>query len=208
MQRSRQKRRQIGAGDAPAELGLGTAKTPERGEQVGHERGHAIRSTVRKSGFGERPDAFVGVQLWGVGGEELRVETRDAVAEGANERPLVNPAVVPEEDDRPAQVTQEVAEELAHLGLTDIAAVHPVVQAESMPAWTHREARNDREAVVTLPEAQQWGLPARGPGLAHAGDQEEPGLVDEDEVGAQPRGVFFTRGHTRRFQWAMRCSSR
>jgi hypothetical protein len=187
---------------------LGTAKAPEGGEQVGHERGHAIRSTVRKGRLGERPDALVGVQLWRVGGKELRAETGEALAERANEGPLVNPAVVPEDDDRPAQVMQEVPEKLADLGLADVGAVHAVVEAEAMSTRTHRDAGNDREAVVALPEAQQRGLPARRPGLAHTGDQEEARFVDEDEVGAQPRGVFFTRGHTRRFHWTMRCSSR
>ena len=118
------------------------------------------------------------------------------MAKGANERPLVDPAFVPEDDDGPAQVTQELPEKLAHLSLADVRLEHTVVEPEPMPARTHRDAGDHREAVVSLPETQQRGVPAGRPGLADAGDQEEAGFVDEDEVGTQPRGVFFLRGAT------------
>lgn len=65
----------------------------------------------------------------------------------------MTPAVVPEDDDRSAQVTQEVPEKLADLGLADIGPVHAVVEAEPVSTRTHRDAGNDREAVVALPEA-------------------------------------------------------
>jgi hypothetical protein len=120
----------------------------------------------------------------------------------------VDAAVVPEDDDRPAQMTQQVPKKLAHLRLADVGPVHAVVEAEPMAARTHGDAGDHREAIVSLPKAQQRSVPTRRPGLADARDQEEAGFVDEDEVGAQPRGVFFTRGHTRRFQSAMRSSSR
>ncbi len=117
-------------------------------------------------------------------------------------------AVVPEDDDRSAQVTQELPEKLAHLSLADARLVQTVVEPQPVAARTHGDGRDHREAIVSLPEPQQWGMPAGRPGLADAGDQKEAGFVDEDEVGAQPRGVFFTRGHVRRFHWAMRTSSR
>ena len=37
------------------------------------------------------------------------------------------------------------------------------------------------------------------PGLVDGGNQEEAGFVDENDVGCQPRGVFFTAGQTARF---------
>ena len=63
MQLSRQKRRQVGPGDATAERGLEAAKTLECGDEVGAERCHAVRPAVGERGFRERPDAFIGVQL-------------------------------------------------------------------------------------------------------------------------------------------------
>jgi hypothetical protein len=35
------------------------------------------------------------------------------------------------------------------------------------------------------------GLADRRPGAPHRGDQHEAGFVDEDDVGTQPRSVFF-----------------
>lgn len=208
MQHSGQKRRQVRAGDATTELGLGTAKTLEGAEQVGPERRHAVWSAVREGSFRERPNALIGVQLRRVGRKERRVETGEALTERPNERALMDSSVVPHDDDRPAQVPEEVSEKLTHLRLADVGLVDAVVETEPTPARTDRDARNDREAVVALPEAEQRGVPTRSPGLAHTGNQEEAGFVDEDEVGPQPRGVFFTRGHSRRFHWAIRSSSR
>lgn len=55
---------------------------------------------------------------------------------------------------------------------------------------------------------QDGGLPHRAPRFTDGGDQEEARLVDKDDVGHQPRGVFFTVGQTSRFQSAMARSSR
>jgi hypothetical protein len=61
---------------------------------------------------------------------------------------------------------------------------------------------------VTVAMAQLRRLAAGRPGAAHGGDQEEARFVREDKVGAQPRGVFFTRGQTSRFQRSIARSSR
>ncbi len=78
MQHSRQKRGEVRAGDAAPERGLGAAKTPERGEQIGRQHRDAVRSTVRESGFREGPDALVGVQFRRVGRQELVEKTLTA----------------------------------------------------------------------------------------------------------------------------------
>lgn len=136
------------------------------------------------------------------------MEAREAVTQSPDGRALVDSAIVPEHDDRPAQVPEEMAEKLTDLGLVEVGAMHPVVEAEVPTARADREAGNHREPIVPLPEAQQRGVPPRSPGLAHTGDQEEARFVDEDEVGTQPRSVFFTRGQSRRFHLVMRASSR
>lgn len=136
------------------------------------------------------------------------METREAGTQRPDGRPFVDAAIVPEHDDRPAQVTEEMAEKLTDLGLVDIRPMQAVVESEVSAARTDREAGNHREPIVPLPETQQRGVAPRRPRLAHTGDQEEARFVDEDEVGAQPRSVFFTRGQSRRFHSLMRASSR
>jgi hypothetical protein len=51
-------------------------------------------------------------------------------------------------------------------------------------------------------------LAARRPGLDYIRDQQEAGFVGKDDVGAQPRSVFFTRGHSFCFQRSIASSFR
>jgi hypothetical protein len=59
-----------------------------------------------------------------------------------------------------------------------------------------------------MPVAQQRCVAARRPGAEHGGREHEARFVYEDEVGPQPKGVFFTRGQVFRFQRAIAGSSR
>lgn len=194
--------------DAAAELALGTPDPLERAEKVCSQGRDTVWPAVGQAAFREGPDAFVGVQLGRVGGKELEVEAGECLAKGRDGRALVDLAVVPQHDNGAAQVPQQVAEEGADVGLVDVRGLHAVVEAKVAAARADRDAGDDGQLVAALPDPEHRGLPPRRPGLADAGDQQEARFVDEDEVGAQPRSVFFTRGHWRRFHWAMRSSSR
>ncbi len=54
-------------------------------------------------------------------------------------------------------------------------------------------------AIMPVAMVNDGRLAARSPGLSYRWDQEEARLVDEDDVGTQPRSVFFTLGQVRRF---------
>ena len=195
-------------GDAASQVALRAAQARERADQMGGEDLDIIGTAVREFGLGEAPDALVGVQVGGVGREARYVESRKRVAEVVNQWPSMDAPVVPEHDHRPAQVAEHVPEEGADLGGPDVRAVELVVETQTAPARADGQAGDHGDLVVSLPEPEEGGLPPRRPGLADARDQEEAGFVDEDEVGAQPRGVFFTRAHSRRFHSAIRASSR
>jgi len=121
---------------------------------------------------------------------------------------LVGLGVVQQRDHVSAQVAQQVAQELADLDLADVLQMKAVIQAQALAAGADRDARDDRDLVAPSVMAADGGVAARGPGAQHRGDQQEPRFVDEDEVGAQPRGVFFTRAHSLRFQRSIASSSR
>jgi len=147
------------------------------------------------------PDTFVGIELRRIGREAFQVQTRKGSTQGADGLTSVGAAVVPQHNHLFAQVAQKMPEKLAHLGVLDVLGVEAVVQPKPMPSGADRQTRDDRDLVAaSLPVTTQRRLPLRSPGLAEVGDQEEARFVDEDEVGTQPLGVFFTRGHSSRFQ--------
>lgn len=195
-------------GDAAPQVPLGAAQTRERAEKMGTEDPDLIGTAVGEFGLGDAPHTLVRIQFGGIGREAHDVEPWKRAAEVSDQRPPMDAPVVPEHNHRPAQVAQQVSEEGADLRGPDVHEVELVVEPEAPPAGADGEPGDHRNLVVSLPEAQEGRLPLGRPGLAHTRDQEEAGFVDEDEVGVQPRGVFFTRAHSRRFHSAIRSSSR
>lgn len=173
-------------------------------EQLALGVGPAVRQGVLR----EIPDTLIGVELGSVSGEAVEVQTRIPVLQRPDGVAAVDRAVVPDHDHGAAQVAQQITEEGADLGVPDVLGREQEVEAAAAAPGTDRESRNDRDPLAPLAVAQERGLAARRPGAPHARDQEEPRLVDEDEVGAQPRGFFLMRGQVWCFHSAMRSSLR
>lgn len=168
-----------------------------------------IGPPVREAAFGQAPHRFVRIEFGRISREVLEVQARERAAEVADRIARVNPALVPEHDDVAAQVMQEVAEELEHVRVFEVLVEEETpVEAEPPPPRTHRQAGDYRDFVPPIAMADDRRLAAGRPRLVDARDQQESRLIDEDEMGAQPPGVFFTRGHATRFQCAIAASSR
>ena len=121
---------------------------------------------------------------------------------------LVGAGVVEEHNHRAAQMPKQMSEEHAHLLLPDIAEPEMVVKAEVLSFRTDGDSRDGRDLVPPIAMAKDWSAAAGCPGFDDIRDQEESGFVGKHEVGAQPRSVFFTRGHSFCFQRSMASSSR
>lgn len=140
MQYSRQKKREIRTDNAAAEGGGGAAHTTKGREEIARQRGEPVGSAIGERSFREGPDPLIGVQFGRVGRQELQVEARDPVTQRLDGGPFVDSSVVPEHDDRPPQVPEEMAEELTDLGLADIGSMHAVIEAEVPALRTDRDA--------------------------------------------------------------------
>ena len=167
-----------------------------------------IRPTVGEGALGELPNAFIGVELRSVAREAVEVEPRIAALEGTDGPAAVDGSIVPDHDHGSAEMAEQVPEEGAHLRMLDVLGREQEVEAAVPATRTHRQPRNHRDALAPLPVAQERSLPPGRPGAPYVRDQEEPRLVDEDEVGAQPRGFFLMRGQVWCFHSAIRSSLR
>jgi len=117
-------------------------------------------------------------------------------------------SVVQQNDQMAADLAQQMAEEGQHFFSLDVVLIQVAVQRTMETLGADRNAGDGGDPVVAIPITQKRCLSHRAPGLSDRGDQEEAGFVDEHDVGCQPRGVFFTRGHTVRFHSAIAGSSR
>ena len=194
--------------DASAKVTLGPLDVSKRAAKLTTHHGDVVGATVGETPFGVGPDGFVGVELRGVGRKEFEMQPREPAADLPNPFSFVNAGVVPDHDDVPAEVAQQVPEEFADLVVPDVVRVALEVQADAPTPGRKGDARDHGDAIMPVAMMNDGRLTARSPGLSHRGDQEEARLVDEDDVGTQPRSVFFTLGQVRRFQRSMASSSR
>lgn len=198
-----------GVGDAGPQVTLGGAEAPEGGAHVAGQDEQVVRPAVGQDSLGELPDVLVRVQLGGVGRKVLDAEAPEAAAQSLDQGSAMDLDAIPEHDEGAAKVAEQLAHERADVGRLEVVArMAPEVESAVVAARAERDGREDRDPVVPLPVAQRGRVALRCPGAAHRRRQEEAALVEEDEVGAQPCGVFFTRGQSWAFHRAMASSSR
>jgi len=202
------KRGKRGAAHTSAEERLRAAKASELCAEMASKLALRVGSAVGEGALRELPDALVGIELRGVARKAVEVQTGIAVLQRSNGFAAVDRAVVPHHDHSTSQVAEQASQEGADLGVSDVVRREREVEAVAPAARAHREAGDDGDPVVSLAMPKQRRLAARRPGAPHARDQEEARLVDEDEVGAQPRGFFLMCGQVLRFQRSIRASSR
>lgn len=173
-----------------------------------HQRSLRVGTAVGQGAFEMIPDALVRVQFGGVRRERDQVEPGGAGEEVLHRIPAVDGAIVQQHDHLAADVVQQLAEEPRDVFALDVVLVQLAVQRTMEALGADGDAGDGGNPVVALPIPQDGGLAHRTPGFANGGDQEEARFIDEDDMGCQPRGVFFTRGQTVCFQSAMAASSR
>ena len=121
---------------------------------------------------------------------------------------LMGLGVVQKYKQRGPQMPEQMAEEDADLLLSDVPEPKLVVEAEVLSFRTDGDSRDDGDLVSPIAMTNDRGVATRCPGLDDIRDQEKPRFVGENEVGTQPRSVFFTRGQSFCFQRSMASSSR
>lgn len=194
--------------DACAQLRLRRRDVVQRLRDLDHQLQKVVRAAVGQLALGERPDVLVGIDLRRVGREVLDMESRMTPSQLTQGIALVGRGVVEDHDHVPGQVSQQQAQELADLELPDVGQMQAVEEAQVLAPRAHRNTGDDRDLVPPVAMAVDRRATARRPGAKHRGNQEEARFIDEDDVGAQPCGVFFTRGHSRRFHLRIAASSR
>lgn len=194
--------------DAAAQKRLGAGQPADFAAQGTGEVIEVVGPSVGERAFEVGPYPFVGIELGRVGGKGLEVKTGMTAAQFGQGPAAVDRSVVEQDNQGAAQMAQQMAQELADFFAADVRWVKLEVEAQAFAHRAHANAGDGRDPVMAVPVAVDGRLAAGRPGLAHAGDQLEPGFVNKDEMGAQPRGVFFIRGHCLRFQSSMALSLR
>jgi len=139
-----------------------------------------------------RPDPFIGVKLRRISGEVKGMDARRASKEFLGELGLVERTAVPEEDERPSEVTREMSEELPDLFAPEIlVGIKAGVESEAFPLRRDRDGRDGRDFGPSSGNNEGWGFAFDRPGSLEVGDKGESALIQEDQAGLEPIGLFL-----------------
>lgn len=136
------------------------------------------------------------------------MEARNAATDFSDAVPFVNAGIVADHDHVTPKMTQEVSEERTDFVVLDVLRMTLKVQTHSAAPGCDRDSGDDGDTVSAIAMLDERGLAPGRPGLPEGRNQQESRLVDENEVGTQPRSVFFRRGQSLRFQRSIASSSR
>lgn len=112
---------------------------------------------------------------------------------------FVNLTVVEQRDDMATKMSQYFPEKTADDFAIDVCVEEMAVQPNAVALGADGDSGNSGDSVVTVEMTVNGRLPTRAPCLAYRRNQQEARFVEEQDVGTQPPGVFFTRGQTVRF---------
>lgn len=182
--------------DARAQVATVGSDRLQRVEHREHQLWKVSRATVGEPLLGELPNALIGVELGGVGGEPLEVQPLGASAQLLHQLATMRTAAVPEHEDVASDLLQQLSQEVASLELPDVLGVELEVKVQTLAAGRHRDARDDGDPIPTVEVMHRGRLPHGCPGAGDGRGQLEARFVGKDEVGTQPLGVFFTLGHS------------
>lgn len=136
------------------------------------------------------------------------MQTGSSREEFLNRLAAMNLAVVQQNDQMAGHLTQQMAKEPLDFFPVNIVFIQLAVQRAMEALGTDGNARDRGDAIMTVAMIHDRGLSNGTPCSADRGNQEEARFVNENDMGCQPRGVFFTVGQTDRFHFAMACLSR
>lgn len=195
-------------GNACPEAGGRVSQVFEFSGHFGEQVIEIVQTGVRQIMAAQSPDSFIGIEFRGIRRKRFEMQPGKAPTQRANRLALVLPAVVPQHDDRPSQMAQEMTQKRDRLALLNVLPMDLVVQPNVSLLGTHRNGRDDRELLARRAVCQDWRLTDRCPGPRDTGNQLKARLVQEDQMGLQACNFFFTRGHAWVFHRAIAAASR
>src|SRR5207245_5562359 len=127
---------------------------------------------------GQRPNAFIGIELRSVRGKVLEVQARVPIEELGQSFTVVGGGIVQQDDDGTPEVSQELAEKPAHFFLADVVEVKQIVEAQVLSSGTHRDSGDDRDFVsASLAMTQHAGAAWRCPRLYHQATRQKARFI-------------------------------
>ena len=138
------------------------------------------------------PDKFIGIKLRRISWEVKGLDSRIAFKEPLDELGSVERASVPEKDDRAFEVTAKVSEKLPDLFSPDVlVGVKTRVEAKTFSLGRDRDGGDSRDFCPASGDHERRRFSFNRPGSLEIRDKRESALIQEDQAGSKPNGLFL-----------------
>jgi len=146
-------------------------------EHVLQELVQIERTGVGQVSLGLGPNSFIRVQLRRIGGKVLQVQPGMTTL-GLQLFSPMHGGVVEQDQQRTAQMPQQVTEKLAYLVLSNTVQKKLVIQPESLPSRAHRNGRDGGDLLpMALTMTMNRSATLGSPGFAQVRNQQKAGFV-------------------------------
>ena len=149
------------------------------------------RRPIGQSSLRPVPHILGGVEFRGISGDVLRMDTRVTRQEVLHQLPAMNRAAIPEEDDGPPQMAEQVLEELHDFFSPEGAAPELKIESHSRMLGRYRDRIEGVDAALFIPHRAVRGVALGRPGAFEVGDEQKPTFIQENQVRPKPTGLLL-----------------
>jgi len=125
------------------------------------------------------PHLLDGIEFGSILGEEFGVESRVIQQQLADDRSFVNLALVPEKNDRTAQVLEEVPKERRHVHGFEVVLLKTGIETDVLAHRTDGEHGQGGDAVMLVVVADDRRDALRAPGAPACRNEQEAAFIKE-----------------------------
>lgn len=153
---------------------------------------------MQRFGYGIRqravrlvPNEFSRIQFRSIGGEKLHMNSPMPRQEPLHLFAAVNGSTVPEQEDRSAQVLEQILEKGAHIQSVKIPTAELSVKRQAFPLGRHCKCTDSRNPVLFIEMVENRSFASGSPGPGHVRDQQEPRFIQKDQMGPTSLSFFL-----------------
>ena len=169
--------------------------------------GQVVWNAVGQSSFKLGPDKFIRVKLWGISREGMGMDPAMAAQEAPNGRGSMNRTFVPQHHQRTPKVTQQVPKEMHYLIRSDVfMGMEAKVERHPLSLGRDPQGRDGRDFGPAARRGQDRGVALRCPSAGEGRDKQKSALIQEDQAGSKPFGLFLygARRSVSNTEWRLR----
>jgi hypothetical protein len=177
--------------NAGPEKPLGIPKSSKRPVKELSKMPKVFGNAVCDASFEVVPNKFVGVKLRRVSREVKGLDARNPFKDLSDKLGPVERAFVPENEELAGKVTSQVLNKFSDLRGTDVFAVETGVKSEPFSFGRDADGRDRRDFSPASCNRESRSSALRRPRFLDVRNQRESALVEEDQTGSKPRGLFL-----------------